>query len=57
MDKIFSGLENLGFNNVNDLKVFNDPESEKVAAPIKKLQADSFLFDKEMKCPVCNLSF
>ncbi|SHK14778.1 hypothetical protein SAMN02745163_03277 [Clostridium cavendishii DSM 21758] len=57
MDKIFSGLENLGFNNVNDLKVFNDQEAEKVAAPIKKLQADSFLFDKEMKCPVCNLNF
>lgn len=57
MSDIFSGLENLGFDNVNKLNLFKDPEKENPKAPTKESLISSALFDKEVKCPVCDFKF
>lgn len=57
MSGIFSGLEKLGFTNAKDLKLFKDKEKENPKAPTKESLTASVLFDKEIKCPVCDCKF
>lgn len=59
MDKnIFSGLEDFGFNDSNNIELFNK-EGEK-EEQIKQQRAEkeaSFLYEKSIICPVCDNSF
>ncbi|GFP74296.1 DUF2225 domain-containing protein [Clostridium fungisolvens] len=60
MDKIFSGLENLGFDNLQNVDLYNKEEKAKAdAAKAQKKEIDlsTFLYDKECQCPVCEIKF
>lgn len=55
MDKIFSGLEELGFKDLNNVELFkqegensSDSKSKDDTNPL------NFLYDKSYTCPVCN---
>lgn len=53
---MFSGLENMGFDNINDIKIYNKEitiEKEKKEENTEK----SLLYSKEVTCPVCNHVF
>jgi uncharacterized protein len=59
-ENIFSGLEGLGFDDVNEMEVFNKKkEEEKEAAAKEKKEEDprNFLYDSTVACPVCQNSF
>lgn len=60
---IFSGLEHLGFNNISNLKLYKDNNSD---TNVKKSnqppedeteKAKNFLYDRDVTCPVCNNKF
>lgn len=58
MNEIFSGLEDFGFNNLNEIKLYDDENKEE--SQIKKtdeFNEENFLYDKTYSCPVCNRSF
>lgn len=57
MDKIFSGLESLGFNDTQELKLFKEKEAKTFTTPTKEPSITSLLFDKEVNCPVCKQNF
>ena len=68
MDKnIFSGLEDLGFDDANELNLYNkaniEPSKEDLAKVIKDSKLNeiekqkSLLYDKEVTCPSCNHVF
>jgi uncharacterized protein len=58
--KIFSGLEHLGFNKTEDLKLYDTTKSK---SEDKKAQADeistqkALLYEKSLMCPVCSSKF
>lgn len=58
---IFAGLEDLGFDNVNNVDIFGDKsgdnkkQSEETAK--KKTDTKEYLYDKEVTCPVCGFNF
>lgn len=54
---IFSGLEDLGFTNTNDIQVYKKYEKEKIANEEPKITEDMLLYDKEVACPVCDHKF
>ena len=64
MDKnLFSGLENLGIDNVDDIGLFNNteekvdkPEAKEIELSLTEKQK-TYIFDKEAKCPVCSHDF
>ncbi|WP_160674234.1 DUF2225 domain-containing protein [Clostridium sp. C8-1-8] len=58
MDKIFSGLENLGFDNLNNIDLYKK-EDKPTGSVIKSKEIDpaSFLYDRECFCPVCETKF
>jgi uncharacterized protein len=62
-DKIFSGLEHLGFDNIDNLKIFGNDEikeKEKIKNTEKQSEQEkqwNLLYDKEIMCPVCNSKF
>ena len=53
-NKIFSGLEKLGFEDIEDIKIYksDDDEKEEVKSPVH-----SPLFQKAVICPVCGHAF
>jgi len=53
---MFSGLENMGFNNIEDIKIYNK-EIETVKEKKEEKQEKSPLYGKEVTCPVCNHVF
>lgn len=58
MQEIFSGLEEFGFNNLNEIKLYDDEKKDE--SQIKKseeINEENFLYDKTYSCPVCNRSF
>lgn len=57
MDDIFSGLENLGFDDLNDLKVYGDKKKNETIIQKKELNPKDHLFEKQVDCPVCGTSF
>ena len=64
MAGIFSGLEKLGLGNIGGGSLFEDPKKKEAAAkqeaPQKKLSLvneEDYLFDKKIKCPVCEDEF
>ncbi|WP_195892682.1 DUF2225 domain-containing protein [Desnuesiella massiliensis] len=58
---IFSGLEHLGFHDVEDIKIFKKDEQEKMLKDTKVIDEDekilSMLYDREITCPVCQSRF
>jgi uncharacterized protein (DUF2225 family) len=53
-DNIFSGLEDLGFNDIHDIRIFSKKEEAK-ETPKEKKEEDpkSLLYDATFTCPVC----
>lgn len=59
-ENIFSGLEGLGFDDVNEIDVFNKKkDNEKDAAVQEKKEEDprTLLYDASVTCPVCGNNF
>jgi uncharacterized protein len=60
---IFSGLEHLGFDNINNIKIFKDKNIEDNMDCTDTLQQNeqekqkSLLYDREICCPVCGNNF
>ena len=54
--KIFSGLENMGFDNTDHIKIYNK-ETEAVKEKNEEIKEKSLLYSKEATCPVCNHVF
>lgn len=52
-NNIFSGLENLGFNKVESVELYPSQKEEKSKKEVKP-EETSFLYDRELTCPVCN---
>ena len=64
MDKnLFSGLEDLGIDNIDDIGLFKKAEEKVEAIDIEKIEAShtekqkTHIYDKEIKCPVCEHNF
>lgn len=60
MDKtIFSGLEGLGFENVEDIDLYGkkEEENEKVQEKTKEEKIEDCLYEKQYTCPVCQNTF
>lgn len=58
-ENIFSGLEGLGFNDIDDLELFNKKKEEEKAASTEKKEEDpkNSLYDTTVTCPVCQNKF
>jgi len=59
MERIFKGMETFGFQDMEDLVLFEDkklPEPEELAQQ-KKNQLEKVLVAKKQKCPVCKSDF
>lgn len=54
---IFSGLEDLGFTNVNNIELYQKHEREKVHNGKPKVTEDMLLYNREIVCPVCENKF
>ncbi|WP_164948626.1 DUF2225 domain-containing protein [Clostridium sp. FP2] len=54
--KMFSGLENMGFDNIEDIKIYNK-KTETVKENSQINQEKSLLYSKEVTCPVCGSIF
>lgn len=61
MGNLFSGLEKLGFGNLNDVKLFDEPAKkeagEEKKQEVHKASEVDMLFDKTYTCPVCGQEF
>ena len=49
---MFSGLENMGFDNIEDIKIYTE-EIETAKEKEEEKQEKSLLYSKEVTCPVC----
>ena len=58
-ENIFSGLEELGFDEIDKVEVFNKKEEEEKAVAQEKKEVDfkNFLYNANVTCPVCGNSF
>jgi uncharacterized protein (DUF2225 family) len=54
--KIFSGLENMGLDNITDIKIYNK-ETEAMKEESEENKEKSVLYNKEVTCPVCGRLF
>lgn len=54
---IFSGLENLGFTDVNNIELYTKSEKGKTHNEKPKITEDVLLYDREIVCPVCENKF
>ncbi|MGK0465011.1 DUF2225 domain-containing protein [Clostridium sp.] len=54
--KIFSGLEYMGFNNIEDIKVYNN-KTDNANEKNEEKNVKSLLYNKEITCPVCDHLF
>lgn len=52
---LFSELENLGFDNAKDLKIYT--EDTKKATESQEMKMKSLLYNKTVICPICNNEF
>lgn len=58
MDRIFSGLENLGFNDLKNVNIYNNENIEETAnIKNKEIKTQDYLYDKTYNCPVCGNIF
>ncbi|MCT8975838.1 DUF2225 domain-containing protein [Clostridium sp. CX1] len=59
-NNIFSGLENLGFDDVSSVNLYKKEEEDKTPQLEEKSEDDkikSLLYDRQVTCPVCESSF
>lgn len=54
--KLFSGLENMGFDNIEDIKIYNK-ETETMKDKKEENKEKSLIYTKEVTCPVCGNVF
>lgn len=57
---IFSGLEDLGFDNVSDVDLYRKKVDKKVEQDVEKSEEEklkSHLYDRQVTCPVCENVF
>ena len=54
--KIFSGLENMGLDNITNIKIYNK-ETEAIKEESEENKEKSVLYTKEVTCPVCGRLF
>lgn len=58
---IFSGLEHLGFDNIDDIDLYNKKQNEVTGEETIQLSDEdkqrSLLYEREITCPVCNNVF
>lgn len=57
---IFSGLEDLGFDNIKDIDLYQKEEDKKAEQEIEKSEEDklkSHIYDRQVTCPVCESVF
>lgn len=58
VDRIFSGLENLGFKDLNDMEIYrSNSASEETTSEKTEVKIYEYLYDKTYACPVCGNSF
>jgi uncharacterized protein (DUF2225 family) len=58
-ENIFSGLEDLGFDDINSIEVFNKKKEEEKETVQEKKEEDpkNLLYDVSLACPVCGNNF
>lgn len=57
-NKIFSDLQNLGFDNLNNINIYKKDDNTSIVEDKKKeVNKLSHLYEKELTCPVCNNVF
>lgn len=54
--KLFSGLEKLGFSDLN-VDLYKNEEKEKLTQLKLKERGNSYLYERTVKCPVCDAEF
>ena len=54
--KIFSGLENMGFDNIDDIEIYKR-KTETLKEKNEETKEKSILYTKEVTCPVCDHVF
>lgn len=54
---IFSGLEDLGFTDLNNIEIYQKHEKEEIHDEKPKITEDMLLYDREIVCPVCENKF
>lgn len=54
--KIFSGLENMGFDNIKNINIYTK-ETETGKEKKEEVKKKSLIYSKEVTCPVCNHVF
>ncbi|WP_291636212.1 DUF2225 domain-containing protein [Clostridium sp.] len=54
--KIFSGLESMGFDNTEAIKIYNE-KTEAVKEESEEKKEKALLYSKEVTCPACNHVF
>ena len=62
MSSIFSNLKSLGFDKVDDLKIYTKKDKPKrdlknTNTPKKEIDINTLLYDKKVHCPVCSHDF
>lgn len=61
MANLFEGLEDLGLQGMNDMKLFEDEKAKQAAQKKvevhKEIAEEDFLFDKTYMCPICDRQF
>lgn len=60
MDNLFSGLEELGFKNLDSIDLYNQEntkENQNDASVKNEVSSENFLYDKSYICPVCGNNF
>ena len=58
MPDLFSGLEELGFEDLNDVQIFQEIKQENSSIQTVKEESQAeMLYDKTYNCPICNNSF
>ena len=62
MSSIFSNLKSLGFDKVDDLKIYTEKDKPKrhlknTNTPKKEIDINTLLYDKKVHCPVCSHDF
>jgi len=57
-NKIFSDLQSLGFDNLNDINIYKKDNNTSIVEDKKKeVNKLSHIYEKEVSCPVCNNVF
>lgn len=57
-DSIFSGLEDLGFKEIEEVQLYKSEEEEKKEEQEQEIKkVESYLYDKSVQCPICGCEF